>query len=568
MQRSGFTWTKLGGVALTIFALLLMAGCFSSGSGGGGSSGGDEPTAPDWVDVPTAPDGSDDALDEVAIEELQVLASRDSVVEGRTVRLTALALYEDGSEDNVTEQAEWEVQTDGDAVAVRLDGLDDGQQLVRGMQAGQSAGVSASFGGVSGGTTISVVAPSIETLEIRPTEPRPVRVAVGSSVQLTAVGSFENETTDDLTGDVAWQSANTDIANVADGLVNAEQAGTAVITATYDGENGQGDADATVDIEVFDPGAVEAIRLTTGECGGSDDLSVINVDRSQVLGIVACAEYEGDQSAENISDVATWGVAENDESVARIESVGGDPASARIAGVTAGDAALTVAFGGVEKQATISVDPAENQPGALSLRARPDVILAGADDPTEITAAVRANDPETGVISERQDLTLTVSPTGVLGQVPGTLEAHPDGGIATGSFSASATADNPTLVRLGARLPGTILERRIPLRVVTDFGQIFQRYGAIHPDRRELIAILIVNTSNRPFDVENLEVQPANQLIDPSELIFQTVPAGSSIFQIVELPSDDYLDQENVELRFNLIEPRTQEQFSVSVRFF
>ena len=64
------------------------------------------------------------------------------------------------------------------------------------------------------------------------------------------------------------------------------------------------------------------------------------------------------------------------------------------------------------------------------------------------------------------------------------------------------------------------------------------------------------------------EVQPANQLIDASELIFQTVPPGSSIFQIVELPSDDYLDQEDVELRFNLVEPRTQEQFSVAVRFF
>lgn len=507
MRRNGFTWMTLAKLVVVAITLLLLGGCFSSGSSGSGSSAEDDQTPPDWIDQPSEPDDGDDDPDAAVIEELQVLASSNTVVEGRSVRLRALALYEDGAEEDITEQAEWELQVEDGSDALQLEGLDGGQQLVRGLQAGASAGVSASFEGVSGGTTISVVAPTIEALDIRPTEPRPLRIAVGSSLQLTAVGSFENDTTDDVTDDVVWQSSNTDAAEVEDGLVSAGQSGTTEITATYEGDNDQGGTEATVTVQVFDPDAVKRIRLTTGECDGSEDRSVIQVDRSQVLGVVACADYEGDEPAENISDVASWAIAEDDEGIARLESLGGDPATTKIAGLAAGDAGLTVSFGGFDKQAKIAVDLAENKPGALALRARPDVILTGADDPTEITAAVRANDPEAGVISERQDLTLEVSPTGVLDQVPGTLEAHPDGGVAIGSFSASATADNPTLVRLGARLPGTILERRIALRVVTDFGQIFQRYGAIHPDRRELIAILIVNTSNRPFDVENLEAR-------------------------------------------------------------
>ena len=68
-----------------------------------------------------------------------------------------------------------------------------------------SAPVSATFDGVSGGTTLTVTAATLVSIEVTPTNPS---IVDGTTLVFKATGIYNNDSTQDLTEQVTWDSSN------------------------------------------------------------------------------------------------------------------------------------------------------------------------------------------------------------------------------------------------------------------------------------------------------------------------------------------------------------------------
>lgn len=540
---------------LALGVALALTGCFGGGSSGGSSND---------IELPDD-DGFEDEVTEPSPEvtELQVTASETTVVEGRKVELTATALYDDDTQENVTDQAEWTVEDGaGDAaVQVRVD--DDDRVFAEGKRAGQSANVSAEFSGRFGGVSIDVVSPELTSLRITPSEPAPL--PIGTSLQLSAQGEFETGVTADVSGEVTWSVADTHIATISEnGELEAEGKGQTEVHATFDDQpDGVDDVTEKLPIEVTDA-TVEDLSIHEGDCE-TGKVNTLHIDRSAVVDLRACASYSDDSTA-TVTEQAEWAL--DGEDTARIESIGGTPAVATISGRSQGNTQLTVTFDGAEASATLQIANAADKPASLSLRAQPNVILAGADDETRIRATVTPNDPE-ATIARSFPIDLTASPEDVLDDVPTDLETGGAGDNARAEFTTTATADTSRVVTLRGRVPGTLAESSIQIRVVEDFARIFARAGLIN-EEIDALALVVQNTSNRAFDVEGFDVFKAGELdgsFGPESLRQTEIEPGGPGIQVVDFPRGLDLD-DDITLQFRLHEPVTGTSFTVAVNFF
>jgi len=94
----------------------------------------------------------------------------------------------------------------------------------------------AGLGGVSGSSTVSVTAATLQFLTITPANGS---IAAGTSQQCTVVGTFTDTTTQDITPYVQWSTSDPAIVIVTPGgLALASGTGTATITASMNGVSG------------------------------------------------------------------------------------------------------------------------------------------------------------------------------------------------------------------------------------------------------------------------------------------------------------------------------------------
>jgi len=96
--------------------------------------------------------------------------------------------------------------------------------------------ITATQAGVSGATTVTVTPATLVSIAITPSNPS---IANGTSVQLTATGTFSDGSTQDLTTSVSWTSEDTTIATPhPGGLATGTGVGMTTITATQAGVSG------------------------------------------------------------------------------------------------------------------------------------------------------------------------------------------------------------------------------------------------------------------------------------------------------------------------------------------
>ena len=163
-----------------------------------------------------------------ALTSIVVTPAGSSIAKGTSVQLTATGVFSDGTTQDFTLSASWTSAPAGFAT-VHPGGL------VTGTSVG-SATITATQGGVSGATTVTVTPAVLTSIVVTPTGPS---IAKGTSVQLTATGTLSDGTTQDLTHSVSWTSAPAGFATVApNGLVTGTAVGNATVTATQAGVSG------------------------------------------------------------------------------------------------------------------------------------------------------------------------------------------------------------------------------------------------------------------------------------------------------------------------------------------
>jgi uncharacterized protein YjdB len=231
-------------------------------------------------------------------------AGGPTIVAGTTVQLGATGTFSDGTTQNITTSVTWASSNTADATVTSTG-------LVTGVSAG-TASITATMSGVVGTTSVTVDAVTIVSLTITPAN---VSVPLGTTTQISVVGVFNDNTTEDLTtqANTMWASSSTAIATVGNvsgsqGLVTPVAVGSTNVTATITLDGTTVSASSAV--------AVTPATLTS--------LSVTPADDQVTLGTAVTFELIGtysDNTTQNLSANAVFSATPN------VTTPGGDAAS-------------------------------------------------------------------------------------------------------------------------------------------------------------------------------------------------------------------------------------------------
>ena len=159
-----------------------------------------------------------------ALKSIALSPVDPTVAKGLTQQFTATGTYTDDSTADLTSQVVWASATTSVATINATTGLATAV-------APGTSNISATLGNVTGTTVMTVTAATLSSIAINPANPT---VAKGLTQQFTALGTYTDDSTADLTSQVVWASATTSVAtiNATTGLATAVAPGTSNISAT------------------------------------------------------------------------------------------------------------------------------------------------------------------------------------------------------------------------------------------------------------------------------------------------------------------------------------------------
>ncbi len=338
-------------------------------------------------------------VEDVAIASIQV-SGPASAAAGTDAQFTAVAVYNNGDQADITDDANW--STDDSAVATAADG-----GVVTGVAPGNVT-VSASMGGVDGTADFEVTDATLDAIVISgPTN----STNVGVTVQLMAEGQYSDGSNQDITSVVTWSSETPAIVSVDGGLVTPLSQGLGTIKAAYQGVEdtfGLSVSDAVVVSLVSTPGTVSVAQ------GQTETLSIE-------------ASYSAGPNV-NVTSSATY--TSDDTTVATV-------AGGVVTGVAAGTATVLVQLDGVQLQVPVTVTAAVVTELALS-PAAPSVPVGTT---RQLTALATFSDEAAGTfgtdLTADPGLTWTSSASDVTVSQDGLVSVAPDATSTTATITAT-----------------------------------------------------------------------------------------------------------------------------------
>lgn len=360
--------------SIGFIATALVAGC------GGGDQGRDP-----ILGLPAA-----------TLVSVAVSPATQTVAIGAAQQFVATASYSDGSSRDVTVGAAWVSATPAVATV----------NAATGMAAGVSVGsssITAAFSGKTGSAVLTVVPVSLSSIAVLPANPS---INVGGSQQFIAMGTFNNNTTRDISSLSTFASATPAVAsiNATTGLALGLTAGTSVITAT------SGALSGTTTLTVT-PVTLVSIAL-------APQAPVLQMGAARQL--TATATYSNGTTAD-VTATATY--------------LSATPASVTvnaaglITGVAAGSSVVTASFGGKTATTTATVGTATLSSIAVT-PATASVAVAGKQ---QYVATATYSDNSTGIITSTVNWTSSSIATGTI------LNTGVATGVATGTTTITAT---------------------------------------------------------------------------------------------------------------------------------
>jgi uncharacterized protein YjdB len=165
------------------------------------------------------------------VTSIAVAPANASITVINTQQFTATGTYSDGSTQDLTGTTTWSSVTPGVATITSAG-------LATGVAPGTTT-ISATTGGITGSTTLTVLAPVLVSIAVNPGNPS---IAVGGTQQFTATGTYNNGTTQDLTSTATWSSSLPAVATIgstpSQNLATAVGVGTTTISATSSATSG------------------------------------------------------------------------------------------------------------------------------------------------------------------------------------------------------------------------------------------------------------------------------------------------------------------------------------------
>jgi trimeric autotransporter adhesin len=229
--------------------------------------------------------------------------------------------------DNSTEQLASVTWSSSNPAVVTITDDDSDSGSIYALAMG-TATVSACAGSVCGSTTLTVAPPALVSIAVTPANGT---VPAGFSIQLDAMGTYSDGSTQDLTSSVTWTSSAPNVATInSAGLASGLVVGTTTVTASS--------------------GAVQGTTTLTVSSGILVSIAVTPSNASVTVGstqqFMATGTYS-DNSTQNLTSVATW--SSSALSVATITAGG------LATGVTAGSSSISASEGSITGTTTLTV---------------------------------------------------------------------------------------------------------------------------------------------------------------------------------------------------------------------
>ncbi|WP_282937380.1 S-layer homology domain-containing protein [Paenibacillus sp. RC67] len=291
-------------------------------------------------------------------------------------------------------------------------GLINGTSYYFAVKASNAAGDSAYSAEATGTPHAPIVIPSLTGLTLNPST---LSLQAGSTAVTTATANYSDNSTRNVTNDLAWTFSTAGVASISNGAVSALNAGNTVATAVY------GNQTAQLNITVTAP--VHVPSLT----GLTLNPSTLSLQAGSTAVTTATANYS-DNSTHNVTNDLTWTF-----STAGVASISNGAVSALNAGTTV----ATATYGNQTAQLNITVTAPVHVPSLTGLTLNPSTLSLQAGS-TAVTTAT-ANYSDNSTLNVTNDLTWTFSTAGVASISNGAVSA-----LNAGTTVATAVYGNQT----------------------------------------------------------------------------------------------------------------------------
>ena len=266
--------------------------------------------------------------------------------------LTALALFDDNTTQDVSEAATW--------TAANSDLASISGNVVTGVAAGATT-VTASYRAAQATGALTVSGRQATALDISGT---PTTIALRTQARLAANATFDDATTQRVTTDATWSTSDKAIATVSNGVVTPKAPGSATITAAW--KQGESGTELTATKVI----TVKAADVVAKSLAITVDTTTLPINTDAAYSAVATFT---DDSTQDVSRLVAWSLANKDEKDTEFHAVQdpdgtrsittsahpGIPLASYTPGVVVLSAAFTLADGSkVKNQVDVAVTDA------------------------------------------------------------------------------------------------------------------------------------------------------------------------------------------------------------------
>ncbi len=356
------------------------------------------------------------------LRAIEVLAEYYNFAPGTTQALTAYGLFEDSSRYDVTKLVTW---TSSDPAVVAVDAGGTISAVAVG-----TATISAKYGDFSSDIPLTVQSTSLTRIHVVSDI---TEFPVGTAQVLSAVGTFDNHTTQDL-NTLDWQSSNADVIRVemqgSQVLAYAVATGTVTISATDKTSGLHGDIQLTA----------RSAQLTGIEVYAETN----TLTKAETLDLTATGVFDnGDHPDLTASEKITW--KSSDESVITVSNATGS--AGRISAVTIGQATISAETIGADSKTIsgnvlITVNDATLEGISISAQGGADVMVIGST--LSLTATGTFSDGSSRNITENVDW--RSSPSGAVAISDGLVTAISEGEVTISAYSGSEPQQSGTYI--------------------------------------------------------------------------------------------------------------------------
>jgi hypothetical protein len=395
----------------------------ASVSNAAGSSGLAAALAVGEADVSASLDGvtgsTDFTVTEAVLVSIQVTPENPGLAKGTTRQLAATGIYSDHATQDLTKQVTWGASDLSVAAVSNADGSDG---LATALAVGTTT-VSAALGTVCGTTNLEVTAATLVAIDVTPANPS---ISKGTTRQFTATGAYSDNSTQDLTRQVTWNTSDPSVASVSNaagsnGLAAALAVGSATVSAVLGPVSGT----ATL--------SVTAAVLVSIEVDPYDAATVVGVTRQ----FTASGVYS-DSTVQDLTQQVTWST-----SVKKVASISNAADSRGLATpAKVGSTTISATLGGIFGSTTLTVSNAI----LVSVTVTPDNQSLQIGKTLQFTATGHYSNGMT------LDITKAASWKSSSTKVAKVSNAKKDKGLATGSKAGTATITATLSKKSGAAM--------------------------------------------------------------------------------------------------------------------